>query len=56
MLTGLTREELMKFKLSFSQWESDIKLQHVMEGDLLDFVDRIIEILGKKTLLWHIQF
>lgn len=47
MLTGLTREELMKFKLSFSQWESDIKLQHVMEGDLLDFVDRIIEILGQ---------
>ncbi|KAM6987467.1 protein NLRC3 [Tautogolabrus adspersus] len=52
-LTGLTKEELFKFKMGFCQWESSITLSQVMEGDLLDFVDRIIEILGEDRSLLH---
>ncbi|KAM7399361.1 hypothetical protein PAMP_018637 [Pampus punctatissimus] len=46
MLTGLTREELYHFKMRFYQWEPSITLQQLMDGDILDFVDRIIEILA----------
>lgn len=52
-LTGLTREELYKFKMWFYQWEPGITLQQVMEGDILDFVDRIIETLGQDRALLH---
>ena len=34
--------------MSFYQWEQSITLQQVMEGDLLDFVDRMLEKLGKR--------
>lgn len=50
-VTGLTKEELFKFKMRFYQWEQSMTLQQVMEGDILDFVDRILEILGKEALL-----
>ncbi|KAK2847106.1 hypothetical protein Q5P01_010105 [Channa striata] len=52
-LTDLTKEELFKFKTWFYQWERGLTLQQVMEGDLLDFVDRIIEILGQERALLH---
>ncbi|XP_039987685.1 NLR family CARD domain-containing protein 3 isoform X2 [Xiphias gladius] len=52
-LTGLTREELFKFKICFSQWETGITYQQVMDGDILDFVDRILEILGQDRSLIH---
>ncbi|XP_040902269.1 protein NLRC3 [Toxotes jaculatrix] len=52
-LTGLTSEELFKFRMLFSQWEPGIKHEQVMEGDLLDFVDRILEILGQDRSLMH---
>lgn len=51
VLSGLTPEELYKFKVWFYQWETAITLQQVMDGDLLDFVDRIMEILGKKAIV-----
>lgn len=50
-LTSLNREELLKFKMWFYQWETKITLKQMNEGDLLDFVDRILETLGKKTQL-----
>lgn len=50
IVTELTKEELLKFKMWFYQWEPGITLQQVMEGDLLDFVDRILEVLGKKNI------
>uniref|UniRef100_UPI0037E95FE4 NACHT, LRR and PYD domains-containing protein 6 isoform X2 n=1 Tax=Semicossyphus pulcher TaxID=241346 RepID=UPI0037E95FE4 len=53
MVSGLTKEELFKFKMWFYQWESSITLQQVMEGDILDFVDRILEILGVDRSLLH---
>ncbi|XP_045899184.1 NACHT, LRR and PYD domains-containing protein 3 [Micropterus dolomieu] len=52
-VTSLTKEELFKFKMWFYQWEPGITLQQVMEGDLLDFVDRILEILGQDRSLLH---
>lgn len=51
VLSGLTPEELYKFKVWFYQWEPAITQQQVMDGDLLDFVDRIMEILGKKAIV-----
>ncbi|XP_034404148.1 NACHT, LRR and PYD domains-containing protein 3 [Cyclopterus lumpus] len=53
VVTELTSEELFKFKLGFNQWEPKITLSQVMEGDLLDFVDRILEILGQERSLLH---
>ncbi|XP_073346310.1 protein NLRC3 [Pagrus major] len=53
VLSGLTREELYKFKVWFYQWETAITLQQVMDGDLLDFVDRILEVLGQDRALLH---
>ncbi|XP_034557461.1 nuclear mitotic apparatus protein 1-like [Notolabrus celidotus] len=52
-LSALTKEELFKFKMWFYQWESSITLQQVMDGDILDFVDKIIEILGMDRSLLH---
>ncbi|XP_041796673.1 NACHT, LRR and PYD domains-containing protein 6 [Chelmon rostratus] len=52
-VTGLTKEELFKFKMRFYQWEQSMTLQQVMEGDILDFVDRILEILGQDRSLFH---
>ncbi|XP_041669678.1 protein NLRC3 [Cheilinus undulatus] len=49
----LNKEELFKFKMSFCQWEASISLKQVMEGDILDFVDKIIEILGVDRSLLH---
>ncbi|XP_068442028.1 NACHT, LRR and PYD domains-containing protein 6 [Clinocottus analis] len=52
-VTELTYEDLLKFKVSFYQWEPKISLPQVMEGDLLDFVDKILEILGQDRALMH---
>ncbi|XP_056230690.1 protein NLRC3 [Seriola aureovittata] len=52
-LTGFTVDELYKFKLWFLQWEKRITKQQVMEGDVLDFVDKILEILGQDRSLMH---
>ncbi|XP_068565570.1 protein NLRC3 [Cebidichthys violaceus] len=53
VLTELTSDDLLKFKVSFYQWEPKMSLPQVMEGDLLDFVDRILEILGQDRSLLH---
>ncbi|XP_029302960.1 NACHT, LRR and PYD domains-containing protein 3-like [Cottoperca gobio] len=53
VLTGLDWEELIQFKTWFYQWQPGITLQQTMEGDLLDFVDKILEILGQEHSLQH---
>ncbi|XP_031716376.1 protein NLRC3 [Anarrhichthys ocellatus] len=53
VLTGLTSDDLLKFKVSFYQWEPKMSLPQVMEGDLLDFVDRSLEMLGQDRSLLH---
>lgn len=46
-LTALCKEDLYKFKLNFTlRLSSNLSLQQMFEGDLLDFVDRIIEMFG----------
>ncbi|XP_076002194.1 NLR family CARD domain-containing protein 3 [Genypterus blacodes] len=50
-LRRLTREELFKFKLCFSQWQSFVTVPELMEGDVLDFVDKILEVLGQDCSL-----
>ncbi|XP_019950742.2 protein NLRC3 [Paralichthys olivaceus] len=52
-LTSLTWEELFNFKLRFIQWKPGLNDQQVMEGDLLDFVDKILEVLGPEHSLRH---
>ncbi|MEQ2165028.1 hypothetical protein GOODEAATRI_012757, partial [Goodea atripinnis] len=46
VLTRLSSQELFKFKMWFNKWEPINLLQQVMDGDLLDFVDKVIEIYG----------
>ncbi|XP_042342989.1 NLR family CARD domain-containing protein 3 [Plectropomus leopardus] len=53
IVTRLTKEELLKFKMRFCQWETAISLKQAMEGDLLDFVDRSLEVLGQEHSLSH---
>lgn len=53
VVTDLTREELLKFRVWFYQWEPAMKLQQAMEGDLLDFVDKMLELLGQDRSLLH---
>lgn len=51
-LTDLSKEDLYKFKLNFNlRLSSNISLQQMFEGDLLDFVDRIIEMFGLELSL-----
>lgn len=45
----------MKFKSWFYQWEADLKLNQMYDGDILDFVDRLLEVLGKEAQLCHLQ-
>lgn len=50
-LTELQKEDLYKFKLNFNLRKSSISLKELFEGDLLDFVDRIIEKFGLEPSL-----
>ncbi|KAM6932910.1 protein NLRC3 [Xenentodon cancila] len=53
ILTDLSDEELLNFRMLFYHWERKMTLQRVMDGDLLDFVDGIIEVLGQERALMH---
>ncbi|XP_028320693.1 NLR family CARD domain-containing protein 3-like [Gouania willdenowi] len=54
ILSGLTREELYRVRLSFRQREPKMTKEDVMQGDLLDFVDKAFEIIGRDQTLVHI--
>lgn len=49
LLSKLSSQELLKFKGCFSSRESEMNLQQLMVYDLLDFVDKMLEVLGRKT-------
>lgn len=51
-LSRLDNEEILKFKSLFHKSQPGNIIQQVMEGDLLDFVDKAIEIHGEQTELW----
>lgn len=52
-LTTLSWQELLNFKLRFIQSQKGFTEQEVREGDLLDFVDKIIEVSGLDHSLMH---
>ncbi|XP_013863463.1 uncharacterized protein nlrc3l isoform X2 [Austrofundulus limnaeus] len=52
-LSRLDDEDLFKFKLWFHKWQPSNVIQQVMEGDLLDFVDKAIEIHGADKALFN---
>nr|XP_040045742.1 NACHT, LRR and PYD domains-containing protein 3 [Gasterosteus aculeatus aculeatus]XP_040045750.1 NACHT, LRR and PYD domains-containing protein 3 [Gasterosteus aculeatus aculeatus] len=52
-LTGFKEEELFTFMMDFCQWELKVTRQQMMEGDLLDSVDKMLEILGQDRALLH---
>lgn len=49
LLSKLSNQELLKFKECFSSRESEMNKQQLMAGDLLDFVDKMLEVLGAKS-------
>ncbi|XP_063320036.1 uncharacterized protein LOC134618529 isoform X2 [Pelmatolapia mariae] len=53
ILSPLSWEEMLKFKSWFYQWEPDLKLNQMYDGDILDFVDRLLEVLGQDRALTH---
>ncbi|XP_030590520.1 protein NLRC3-like [Archocentrus centrarchus] len=52
-LSRLSWEEMMKFKSWFYQWEPELKLKQMLDGDILDFVDKLLEVLGQDRALTH---
>ncbi|XP_033953296.1 NLR family CARD domain-containing protein 3 isoform X1 [Pseudochaenichthys georgianus] len=53
VLTSLPFKDLLTFKTWFYQCERDLSQKQAMEGDLLDFVDMILEKLGQDRSLSH---
>ncbi|KAM9733249.1 NLR family CARD domain-containing protein 3 isoform 1-T2 [Menidia menidia] len=53
ILSGLDKKELLNFKIKFYQWSSKITLKEALEGDILDFVDKMIELLGLDKALFQ---
>ncbi|XP_054885013.1 protein NLRC3 [Poeciliopsis prolifica] len=51
VLSRLNKDELFKFKIWFKKWEPLPVLQEVLDGDVLDFVDKIIEQFGQDKAL-----
>lgn len=49
LLSKLSNQELLKFKGCFSWRGSEMNQQQLMVDDLLDFVDKMLEVLGRKT-------
>ncbi|XP_034023647.1 NACHT, LRR and PYD domains-containing protein 6-like isoform X2 [Thalassophryne amazonica] len=45
-LKELNSMEVMLFKMRFQQWQPDVSLTQVMDGDILDLVDKIMEVIG----------
>lgn len=49
LLSKISKQELLKFKRCFSSRGSEMKQQQLMTDDLLDFVDKMLEVLGRKA-------
>ncbi|XP_069003998.1 NLR family CARD domain-containing protein 3 [Embiotoca jacksoni] len=53
IVTDLNKPDLLQFKLRFYQWEQGVALQQALDGDILDFVDRMFELFGQDSSLLH---
>lgn len=56
VLSQLNRDDLYKFKIWYNKWQTIQLRDHILEGDVLDFVDKVIELYGKKTasMMWSL--
>ncbi|XP_029922646.1 NLR family CARD domain-containing protein 3 isoform X2 [Myripristis murdjan] len=52
-LSVLSADELITFRLWFFHCKKDVTSSHVMEGDILDLVDKMIEVTGADNALWE---
>ncbi|KAM9344182.1 protein NLRC3-like [Pholidichthys leucotaenia] len=51
VLQRLSWEDLIMFKRWFCSFKKDLTYEQVSEGDILDFVDKILELVGKDDAL-----
>lgn len=49
VLSKLSHQELLKFKMCLSDRGSEMNPQQLIVDDLLDFVDKMLEVLGRQT-------
>lgn len=53
VLSGLTMKDLFSFKMCLLNSKKDKTLQQVTEGDILDFVDKMLEVFGNNPFSFH---
>lgn len=53
VLSGLTMSELYSFKTCLLNFKKDKSFQQMNEGDILDFVDKMLEIFGSKPFSFY---
>lgn len=53
ILSGLSQTELFSFKMCLINAKKEKSLQQVIEGDILDFVDKMMEVFGSKPCSFH---
>ena len=49
VLSGLSEEDMGNLKIRLSREEKLFKLEELFQWDLLNLVDKMIEVLGKNT-------
>lgn len=53
VLTGLTTTDLFAFKMCLLNSKKNKSLQQMIDGDILDFVDKMLEVFGSKPCSFH---
>lgn len=53
VLSGLSPTELFSFQMCLINAKKERSLQQVTEGDVLDFVDKMLEVFGRKPCSVH---
>ena len=57
VLTGLSEEDMENFKIRLCREEKLFNLHELLQGDILNLVDKMIEVIGKspfrKLLLFN---
>ncbi|TWW77438.1 Nuclear mitotic apparatus protein 1 [Takifugu flavidus] len=53
VLSGLTTKDLFSFKMCLLNSKKDKTLQQATDGDILDFVDKMLEVFGSNPFSFH---
>lgn len=53
VLSALSMTELFSFKMYLLNSTKDKSLQQAIEGDVLDFVDKMLEVFGNEPCSFH---